>query len=150
MKMPKLSNRPVYTIGVASDLLGFSPHSLRLYEKEGLILTHRTATNRRLYSDVELAKLKNIRDLIQESGLTFSAIRHILSIIPCWKIQNNGCADCEQFTDFLNSDRPCWSDSESSNNKGERCRKCAVYQRSTDFCNIKEIISTKMAHKNKQ
>jgi MerR family transcriptional regulator, heat shock protein HspR len=148
--MKELSNKPLYTIGVASDLLGLSSHSLRLYEKEGLILTHRTATNRRLYSDVELAKAKNIHKLIQESGLNFAAVRHLLSIIPCWKIQNSDCAECKRFTDFLSSDRPCWSDSESCKNKGEQCRDCPVYQRSTGFCEVKELISVEIAVENEQ
>lgn len=55
-EMSKLSHKPVYTIGVTSELLGIPPHTLRLYEKEGLILSHRTSTNRRLFSDVELAE----------------------------------------------------------------------------------------------
>ncbi|MFC1613821.1 MerR family transcriptional regulator [Gemmatimonadota bacterium] len=148
--MQELSNKPVYTIGVASELLDLSPHSLRLYEKEGLILPHRTATNRRIYSDVELAKVKNIRKLIQESGLNFSAIRHILSSIPCWKFNNSDCSACAHFIDFLNMDQPCWINSENCKNKGELCRDCPVYQHSTGFCNIKEMISEETAVENKQ
>lgn len=51
-----ISSEPIYTIGVASDKLGISVHSLRQYENEGLILTYKTKTGRRLFSDVELEK----------------------------------------------------------------------------------------------
>ncbi len=40
-------NEPIYPIGVASKLLGISVHTLRMYEKEGLIITAR-GTNQKI------------------------------------------------------------------------------------------------------
>jgi hypothetical protein len=37
---------PIYTTGVAAKKLGVSPHTLRLYEAEGLIIPYRTDTGR--------------------------------------------------------------------------------------------------------
>ena len=49
---------PVYTPAVVANKLHLSTHTLRLYEAEGLIIPCRTNTGRRLYSDVELEKIK--------------------------------------------------------------------------------------------
>ena len=66
---PRDSNEPVYTIGVAAMKLGISVHSLRQYENEGLIIPFKTATGRRLYSDLELEKILCII-LLQRSEYT--------------------------------------------------------------------------------
>ena len=138
--MPELSNKPVYTIGVASELLGLSTHSLRLYEREGLILPHRTKTNRRLYSDVELGKAANIHNMIQEKGLNFAAIRNLLALIPCWKICCYKCVKCEHWSTFFDCDKPCWTKAERCRKEQELCRDCPVYLESTDLIKIKHMI----------
>ena len=138
--MPELSNKPVYTIGVASELLGISTHSLRLYEKEGLVLPHRTKTNRRLYSDVELGKAGNIHKVIQEKGLNFAAIRQLLSLIPCWKICGYKCTKCEHWSNFFVSGQPCWVSAEACQKEPKLCRECPVYMESTDLSKMKQMI----------
>ncbi|MBN2289165.1 MAG: MerR family transcriptional regulator [Candidatus Glassbacteria bacterium] len=138
--MQALSNKPLYTIGVASELLGLSPHSLRLYEREGLILPHRTATKRRLYSDVEVAKVKNIHLMVQDKGLNFAAVRHLLSLIPCWKIRADNCVKCRQLNAFLQDGQPCWVTAGKNKRNRDVCRDCRVYLNSTDLGGLKEMI----------
>ena len=79
--MTKIAERkftePIYTIGVAAGKLSISVHTLRLYEAEGLIIPFRTETGRRIFSDLELEKVKCIRSMIQEEGLNFEGIRRI-------------------------------------------------------------------------
>jgi len=141
--MPEFSNKAVYTIGVASELLGISTHTLRLYETEGLIIPHRTPTNRRLYSDVELEKAKNIHKIIQEKRLNFAAIRHLISFIPCWQICRNKCVKCEHWFTFLEAGKPCWMDAEKSQVEKELCRDCPVYQKSINLGAIRKMIYPK-------
>jgi len=85
--MHKISSNPVYTIGVAAKLLNISVSLLRIYEKEGLILSERTETGRRLFSDIELEKIKCIRRMIAEHGLNYEGIRRILALVPCWRLR---------------------------------------------------------------
>ncbi len=138
--MPELSNKPVYTIGVASELLGISTHSLRLYEKEGLLLPHRTKTKRRLYSDVELGKASNIHKIIQEKGLNFAAIRQLLALIPCWEICGYKCTKCEHWSTFFYTGKPCWNRAEACQQEHKLCRECPVYLGSVDLTNIKHMV----------
>ncbi len=147
--MPELSSKPVYTMGVASELIGLSSHSLRLYEREGLIIPHRTSTRRRLYSDIELAKTRNIHEMIKENGMNFAGIRHLLSLIPCWKIQNDKCTKCTHFKNFLNNSKPCWARADNCQNGRKSCRQCPVYRQSTSLCDLKEMIFPEIKAQNR-
>ena len=81
-----INTDPIYAIGIAAKKVGVSVHLLRVYEREGLILTERTETGRRFYSDLELVKINCIRRMINEYGLNFAGIRRLLALLPCWKI----------------------------------------------------------------
>lgn len=81
-------DEPFYPISMAADLLGITADRLRTYEEEGLIKPHRVKTGskkvrgyKRLYSKNELEWIENVRELIK-SGITISAIKIILSILP--------------------------------------------------------------------
>jgi|GEM_PF-570478 len=73
-------NEPVYTIGVAARLLGISPQTLRLFEREGLIDPSRTENNMRLYSQNELVLLQRICVLIKDEGLNLAGVRTVLRV----------------------------------------------------------------------
>jgi hypothetical protein len=51
---------PVFIISVAARLLEMHPQTLRKYEREGLIAPSRTTGNLRLYSDEDLARLRQV------------------------------------------------------------------------------------------
>ena len=85
--MDKIKTDPVYTIGVAANLLGVSVHLLRVYEQEGLILSERTPTGRRMYSDLEIEKVRCIRRMIKEEGMNYEGVRRMLALIPCWRLR---------------------------------------------------------------
>lgn len=73
-------NEPVYTIGVAARLLGVSPQTLRVIEREGLLEPHRTEANIRLYSENDLLLLRRIRFLISEEGVNLAGVKLILEM----------------------------------------------------------------------
>lgn len=73
-------NEPVYTIGVVARLLGISPQTLRLFEREGLIDPSRTESNIRLYSQRELILLQKICGLIKQDGLNLAGVRTVLRV----------------------------------------------------------------------
>ncbi|WP_343084184.1 MerR family transcriptional regulator [Blautia producta] len=56
-----------YSIGEFSKLTGLGIHTLRYYEHEGLIIPERNTSNRRRYSDKDLAWINFIKRLKETS-----------------------------------------------------------------------------------
>jgi MerR family transcriptional regulator/heat shock protein HspR len=73
-------DRPVYMIGVAAELAGMHPQTLRLYEREELIVPGRTAKETRLYSDNDIELLKEIQVMTQKMGLNLAGVKLILEM----------------------------------------------------------------------
>src|SRR6266852_3022087 len=73
-----LGRRPVYVISIAASLAGCHPRTLRIYEEEGLLEPVRTDTNIRLYSDVDLHKVRVIRYLTQVRGVNLAGVKMLL------------------------------------------------------------------------
>ncbi len=119
---------PVYTIGVAAGRVGISDHSLRQYENEGLIIPYKTPTGRRLYSDLELEKVRCIKDMIQEQGLNFAGIRRLMALIPCWKLKKCPESDRGACLAFKSRTGPCWASKEKCGHPLPSCRDCEVYR----------------------
>ena len=133
---------PVYTIGVAAKKLDVSVHSLRQYEREGLILSFKTDTGRRLYSDPEIDKVRCIKRMVQEEGLNFEGIRRLLALVPCWKLRQ--CSKKSQTSCIAGKShlKPCWATREKCHNPLPSCRDCSVYQGITHCSIIKELLFT--------
>lgn len=72
--------RPVYMIGVAAELIGVHPQTLRMYEHKGLLRPRKSIKNTRLYSqeDVELGRY--IQKLTQEMGMNLAGVREVLDM----------------------------------------------------------------------
>ncbi len=134
---------PVYTIGVAADKLELSVHSLRLYEKEGLIIPFKTSTGRRLYSDLELEKVRCIKKMVQEEGLNFAGIRRLMALTPCWKIRKCSKKQKETCPAFGNYTGPCWATKEKCHDPLPSCRDCPVYQGMVSCSDLKGMIYSK-------
>jgi MerR family transcriptional regulator, heat shock protein HspR len=71
--------RGVYGIGVAADLVGLDPQSLRLYERRGLLAPARTDGGTRLYSLDDLDRLRRISQLLA-AGLNLAGIAAVLDL----------------------------------------------------------------------
>lgn len=127
MEIPD-SCEPILTIGVAAKRLGVSESSLRLYEREGLLISSRTETGRRLYSLNDLKVVDVIRTLIKDHGLNFAGVRAVFSKIPCWRIKNcspEERARCNRFSVKL---APCWRvGGTGCEATPADCKTCAVY-----------------------
>jgi MerR family transcriptional regulator/heat shock protein HspR len=138
--MGKFNTDAVYTIGIAAKLVGVSVHLLRVYEKEGLILSVKTETGRRLYSDIEIEKIRSIRSMINENGMNFAGLRRLLALIPCWLLQK--CDDSVRIacSAYRATDRPCWAYEEKCAYTLESCRDCLVYQSVVDCQDVKKLI----------
>src|SRR5258706_13575317 len=73
-------NRPVYVISIAATLTGCPPRTLRIYEEEGLLEAVGTETNIRLYSDVDVSRVRVIRYLTQVRGVNLAGVKMLLQI----------------------------------------------------------------------
>src|ERR1700751_2758540 len=73
------SARGAYGITVASELSGFDPQTLRLYERRGLLTPARTDGGTRRYSDDDLDRLARISELVS-AGVNISGILQILNL----------------------------------------------------------------------
>jgi MerR family transcriptional regulator, heat shock protein HspR len=71
--------RGVYGISVAAELVGLGEHTLRLYERKGLLEPHRTPAGTRRYSDDDLARLRRIAELLA-GGLNLAGVALVLEL----------------------------------------------------------------------
>ncbi len=69
----------VYGITVAAQLAEMSVQALRLYERKGLLEPSRTTGGTRRYSDADIARLRRIRELIDE-GINLTGIGRVLGL----------------------------------------------------------------------
>ena len=69
----------VFLIGIAAELAGMHPQTLRVYERRGLITPRRTARNTRVYSEADVALLRRIQELSEE-GLNLAGIERVLRL----------------------------------------------------------------------
>ena len=72
-------NRPVYMIGVAAELAGVHPQTLRIYEQKGLVSPQRTRGNTRMYSQADIDRLRLINELTSE-GINLAGVIRILDL----------------------------------------------------------------------
>ena len=73
------SDRGVYGISVAAELVGMGVQTLRLYEARGLLEPARTDGGTRRYSDNDLSRLRRIGDLL-DAGLNLAGISMVLDL----------------------------------------------------------------------
>lgn len=77
---PGAKDRPVYMIGVAAQLAGVHPQTLRIYERKMLVQPQRSPGGTRLYSDADIERLKLIQRLTQEEGVNLAGVMRILEL----------------------------------------------------------------------
>ena len=72
-------NRPLYMIGIAAELAGVHPQTLRAYEQKGLVTPQRTRGGTRVYSQADLERLALINELTEE-GINLAGVMRILDL----------------------------------------------------------------------
>jgi MerR family transcriptional regulator/heat shock protein HspR len=131
----------IYSIGKAAALLGISVPTLRLYEREGLLLPIRKPSGHRLYTPDDLERVRCIRETINKKKISIAGIRRLLALMPCWKIKK--CPDNirDRCPAFLNGETPCWT---LKNRPWEcadaDCRSCPVYGELADCTRVRSMI----------
>lgn len=74
------NDEPVYVISVAARLAGLPTWFLRVLDDEGVVVPVRTDTNRRLYSDNDVARLVRVRHLTRDRKVNVDGVKVILEM----------------------------------------------------------------------
>jgi MerR family transcriptional regulator, heat shock protein HspR len=130
------------SIGEAAQFLGVSVPTLRLYERQGLIIPIKRPSGHRFFTAADIARVHCIRDTINARKISIAGIKHLLSLIPCWRIKNCSEDDRAVCDAFRKNEGPCWA----AASKGKTCttascRSCTVYLDLADCDSIKRIIT---------
>jgi MerR family transcriptional regulator/heat shock protein HspR len=67
-------------ISIAAELVGMHPQTLRMYENRGLVRPARTPGGTRLYSEIDLDRLRTIQRLTTELGLNLAGVEHVIRL----------------------------------------------------------------------
>ncbi len=140
-KQPLDKHEPVFSIGLVAGKLGVAVQTIRLYEREGLIIPYKTESGQRRFSLHDLERLSCIRQMITEQGVNLQGIRRIMALIPCWEFRGGLDDQCRRCPAYYEASGPCWS----LRDVGEKClledcRDCTVYRISLPCSKMKEVI----------
>jgi MerR family transcriptional regulator/heat shock protein HspR len=70
----------LFFISMAARQLGMHPQTLRKYERLGLIQPTRTIGSVRLYSRIEIDRLRLIKHLVDEAGINLAGVQRLLDV----------------------------------------------------------------------
>ena len=72
---------PRYVISIAARMLQVQTHTLRYYEKIGIIEPSRSKGNIRLYSERDIVRLRRVKTLIDDLGVNLAGVEVILRMM---------------------------------------------------------------------
>jgi len=78
--MAKKRSKAAYMISAVAEQYEIHPQTLRLYEREGLLLPSRSEGNTRLYTDDDLERLEVILHLTRDLGVNLAGVEIILNM----------------------------------------------------------------------
>ncbi len=67
-------------IGIAAELIGVHPQTLRMYEQKGLLCPRKSIKNTRLYSQEDVDLGRYIQQLTREMGTNLAGVKRILDL----------------------------------------------------------------------
>ncbi len=76
--MSRERSEPRYVISVAAKILGIQTHTLRYYERTGVVEPSRSQGNIRLYSERDLDQLRRVKNLMEDLGVNLAGAEVIL------------------------------------------------------------------------
>jgi len=76
--MDVADNEPRYVISVAARMVGVQVHTLRYYERIGIVEPSRSKGNIRLYSERDIALLRKVKTLMDDLGINLAGVEVFL------------------------------------------------------------------------
>ena len=73
--------KPRYVISIAASMVGIEAHTLRYYERLGLIQPERSSGNIRLYSEDDIDRLRYIKALMSDCGVNLAGVEIALRLM---------------------------------------------------------------------
>jgi MerR family transcriptional regulator/heat shock protein HspR len=140
-EQPRSTEEHLSPIGEVARKLGISVATLRLYEREGLLIPVRKNSGHRLFSASDVRRLRWIRATINDLKISIEGMKRMLALIPCWRILNCPEDLRETCPAFSATHIPCWMVNDKVwECRTADCRKCVVYQEA-DCRSLKQTIS---------
>ena len=134
------SAEPLAPIGEVAALLSVSVATLRLYEREGLIIPLRKKSGHRLYSPTDISRLRCIRAAINDLKISIEGMKRMMALIPCWSVLRCPEDLRETCPAFSATETPCWMVNDKVwECRTADCRQCVVYQEA-DCSSLKQTI----------
>ena len=72
---------PRYVISIAARMIGVQAHTLRYYERVGLVEPSRSPGNIRLYSERDIGRLHQVKTLMDDLGINLAGVEVILHVL---------------------------------------------------------------------
>ena len=79
--MTDWESKPRYVISVAARIIGIEAHTLRYYERLGLIEPERSSGNIRLYSEEDIERLRYVKALMSDCGVNLAGVEVALKLM---------------------------------------------------------------------
>lgn len=131
-----------YSISEAADILCISVPTLRMYEREGLVIPSRRASGHRVYTEAQLGRIRSYRRSMARDKITIAQLKHLLSLIPCWEINNCPEASRAKCEAYPVREAPCWIVTKNSDQPVcTGCLECEVYKGSQDISEVTRMIA---------
>jgi len=72
---------PRYVISIAARMVGVRTHTLRYYERVGIVEPSRSRGNIRLYSESDIAQLRRVKALMDDLGVNLAGVEVIMRMM---------------------------------------------------------------------
>ena len=97
----KRKKQGAYMISAVAEMYEIHPQTLRLYEREGLLLPSRSEGNTRLYTDEDLERLEFILNLARDLGVNIAGIAIVLQMRERMEEMNR---QMQSFVEYVRSE----------------------------------------------
>jgi MerR family transcriptional regulator/heat shock protein HspR len=94
----KTRGKAGYTISAVAEIYNIHPQTLRLYEREGLLIPSRSSGNTRLYTPDDLERLETVLNLTRDLGVNLAGIEIILNMRTRMRRMQD---EMQAFVDFV-------------------------------------------------
>ena len=71
-------SEPRYVISIAARIVGVETHTLRYYERIGLVQPYRSKGNIRYYSESDVERLRHIKTLMDDLGINLAGVEVVM------------------------------------------------------------------------
>ncbi len=94
--MTDWESKPRYVISIAARIIGIEAHTLRYYERLGLVQPERSSGNIRLYSEEDIERLRHIKALMSDCGINLAGVEVALTLMQRMKEMQDQLEEMER------------------------------------------------------